>query len=151
MNKLTETEKAYIAGILDGEGSISIIRVKSRSNTYKYDFYPKVRVQNTYFPIISWLKEKIGIGSIYHGKQRNPKWKSLYQWQILSNQAQELLREVRPYLRIKKELADLVLGFRKNEHNGYPRSSEVYQMQDELYYRMKALNKRGPCKIAEIK
>ncbi len=39
MNKLTETEKAYIAGIIDGEGNISLIKRKDiiRSIDYKIE------------------------------------------------------------------------------------------------------------------
>ena len=42
MKKLTEINKAYLAGFLDGDGSI--ITQIVHNNTYKYKFYIKISI-----------------------------------------------------------------------------------------------------------
>jgi len=61
MNKLTETEKAYIAGIIDGEGNISLIKRKDiiRSIDYKIE----IGLSNTSIDLMIYMEERLG-GSV---------------------------------------------------------------------------------------
>lgn len=96
---------AYLAGIIDGEGTIGIYYHKGR-NSYRVKIY----VVNTYKPLIDWLGSVFG-GFVY--KRNHTKWKTRYEWHLGEN-AMELLKSLIPYLKIKKDQAILALGFREN-------------------------------------
>ena len=64
---MTETEKAYIAGIIDGEGSIMLQRI------HKNEFpSPCVSVASTSLELLNWLKKTIWKGFIFSKKNYNP-------------------------------------------------------------------------------
>lgn len=64
---MTEIEKAYIAGIIYGEGSIMLQRF------HKNQFpTPYVSVASTTIELLNWLKNTIGKGSIKSIKNYNP-------------------------------------------------------------------------------
>jgi hypothetical protein len=155
MNKLTETEKAYIAGLLDGEGCVGISKKISPSKKHPFNFGLRVIITNSNYQIICWLKEKTGIGCAYEydKKPYKPNWNPIHRWQVVCEQARNFLNEIYPYIRIKKEIIDLVLDFPQFQKiykgkNG--RSLEVYEKQEILFDKAKAKNKRGKAIIKEV-
>lgn len=94
---LTVAQAAYIAGIVDGEGSIQI-----RQNSFR------VAIFNTNPDIIEWMSGFGGNATEAHSVAgRRP----VYRWSIGSRQAVEtLLRQIEPYMIIKKERACTVLA-----------------------------------------
>ena len=147
MNKLTETEKAYMAGLLDGEGCVGINKEKSRASAYPFTFAIRVIITNTDYNVICWLKEKTGIGCAYECKKGfKENWKFVHRWQIVSNEAREFLQIIYPYARIKKEIIDLVLGLERPEKKGKrygKRTEKEYENQKETFNKAKEKNKRG--------
>ncbi|MGL5379999.1 LAGLIDADG family homing endonuclease [Clostridium sp.] len=104
---MTEVEKAYIAGIIDGEGSIMLQKF------HKNEFpSPCVSVASTTLELLNWLKEKIGGGKIIRKKNYNPdKHSDCYSYFLKYNEAINLIQEIYPYLIIesKKRRANLIL------------------------------------------
>ena len=60
---LKDTEKAYIAGIIDGEGSI--ILTKFQKKQYPS---PRVSVSSTDIELLKWIKMTVGKGRIINKK-----------------------------------------------------------------------------------
>src|SRR4051794_20740972 len=58
----SEADLGYIAGLVDGEGSITIIRRKSNNKVC-------VSIVNTHRPVLEWLVETVG--GCLTGKHRN--------------------------------------------------------------------------------
>lgn len=142
MNKLTETEKAYLAGLLDGEGCVGISKIKSRSNLREYDYRLRVIITNSNFPVICWLKEKTGIGCAYEYKKSfSDKWKLIHRWQATSEQARDFLEAVRPYTIIKSEIIDLCMQLPKRYNRKL--GDEAYKEQSKIFDLAKEKNKRG--------
>jgi len=56
---MSPEEKAYIAGIIDGEGSIML--TKFHSNQFPA---PCVTVASTSYELLEWIKNRTGIGTI---------------------------------------------------------------------------------------
>ena len=52
---MTETEKAYIAGIIDGEGSIMLQKIHSNEHPS-----PCISIASTTLELLKWIKETIG-------------------------------------------------------------------------------------------
>jgi len=91
--ELSETDKAYIAGIVDGEGTIRISITDGL-------FDPRVSVANSMEELLHWVKNKIGYGFI-----------SRREYYCNDYATKPVLEAIRPYLILKRRHADLVLEF----------------------------------------
>ncbi len=104
---MTDTEKAYIAGIIDGEGSIMLTRF------HKNQFpSPCVSVASTDKELLLWLLKTIGKGRIINKRNYNKmKHKDSYTYRVIYDDAIALLRDVSPFLIIesKKQRAKLII------------------------------------------
>lgn len=103
---MTEIEKGYLAGIIDGEGTITLTKDKEFR-------YPSVSVSSTTFNIVDYLHKTFG-GVVTQKKEqnRNPNWKQAYVWKVERRVAISLLEEIVPYLLEprKKARAELILA-----------------------------------------
>lgn len=137
----------YLAGLIDGEGHISITRSdKPAFTTKRGKIIPCpirygiiVAVTNTDFRLMKRLKELFG-GSYNGGKpfKGHPNWKPKYQWNVCSNKDKELvLLAVLPYLVLKREQAIIALEFIRLCNEKSP------EKRQELYEKNIVLNKRG--------
>ena len=138
--ELTETEKAYIAGFLDGEGCITIFK----RNRYKVPLYvPSIQITNTNQEILKWIKLKVRKGRIIKlkGESRKSFWKDTYRW-ILTNRKDmfEFLKMIFPYLQVKEKQAFIIFQFKREQN---PLSNEKRIIKEKLYQQMKLLNKKG--------
>jgi hypothetical protein len=129
---MTNEEKAYIAGIIDGEGSIML--QKFHSNQLPS---PCVSIASTTLELLEWISLKINSGSITKKKNYNSeKHKDSYTLVVRYNNAIELLNEVEPYLVIqaKKLRAKLILEKYKSltPRNGRY-SSELIEAKNKFY------------------
>lgn len=132
MNKLKPEETAYIAGIIDGEGSIMLIKFHSNQLPS-----PCVSISSTTLELLEWIKFKTGIGIIKSKKNYNiERHKNSYTYTLKYNDAIDFIREIEPYLIInsKKERADLILRDYKNltPRNGRY-SSDMLKLKENFY------------------
>lgn len=102
---LTKEQLAYFAGFLDGEGSFDFLRT------------PRVRVTNTYLPVIKELKHTFG-GSWFKRGHR-ARSRVCYEWVVCGSKALNLVHQVLPYLKEKGHQARILCMFRE-----YPPKSE---------------------------
>ena len=84
---MTETEKAYIAGIIDGEGSIMLQRIHKNEHPS-----PCVSITSTTLELLEWVKNTVGKGRIISKKNYNiEKHKDCYSYVLRRNNAIQLL------------------------------------------------------------
>ncbi len=102
--------KAYAAGIFDGEGYIGIDKVSKSTGSKNYHYGIRVIISQKDGLIMDWLKDNFG-GNVYHQK-REQKY-SIYRWRIHSKKAVEFLKNIYPYVLIKKSQIDLAIKFDK--------------------------------------
>jgi hypothetical protein len=88
---------AYLAGIIDGEGYIGIGNA------------PRLRVANTNPRLMEWLRCRFG-GSIWTSRKRDGRSKALFTWELSARKAERVLREVAPFLILKREQAAIILA-----------------------------------------
>lgn len=109
---LTEVERAYIAGLVDGEGSIFVAAVGPKRNR---TVYPVVTVAMTHRGVIDWLSERVAAGTVKLHNQTNlrryPQLKPQFRVQVFGKRAKLLCEALLPYLRVKREQARLVTTF----------------------------------------
>lgn len=104
---MKDTEKAYIAGIIDGEGSIMLQRIHSNEHPS-----PCVSIASTTYELLEWIKNIIGKGMIIKKKNYNPeKHKLCYSYVLRRDDAINLLKEIYPFLIIetKRKRAQLII------------------------------------------
>ena len=130
---MTEIEKAYIAGIIDGEGSIML----QRFHTNEYPA-PCVSIASTTIELLTWLKDTIGYGVIIKKKNYNPeKHKLSYSFVIKHNNAIKLLEDIYPYLIIesKRKRAEMIITQYKSLTPRNCRYTEEQLSKKENFYK----------------
>lgn len=130
VGSFNETEKAYIAGIVDGEGSVTI-------NVTRCRWSPLISVLNTCEELIDWLvpcfhTNKLPVKSPKGHRKRYVinVWKT---WDVIA-----ILEQITPYLIVKKRNAELVLEFCKLKLNNL--SGEPTSRDHEILEEIRALN-----------
>ena len=134
----TECELAYLAGLFDGEGSVSILHNwagHDKSKPRTHELY--VNVANTNREVIEWVKAKVGVGTVH--KKRCAGYpgarKDIFYWEARSRSAETFLRMVRPFLRIKVAHVEEALSFRIKQR-------EIGRNVRDQCLRLKRLNGR---------
>lgn len=137
---MTEVDKAYLAGIIDGEGWIRLHKHTKKGVNY---YHPEIGIGNTE---IGWLESLratwSSVGHIYYIQPKRSQWQPSANWMITGKQALFVLSEILPYMRMKTGLAEVVLAFRHVE-KGKLRSEEEKAKIGELYTQTKKLIKRN--------
>ena len=146
MNKLNQFEVAYLAGIVDGEGCISINKAKPRGRSKNPCHVLRITIANTNRDLINWLAIKMGGCSRKSSRAKYPaNWKDSWQWHIEGFPAMELLCLVEPHLIIKKAQAIIAIEFQKKKSisNGKVLPEEEVFLRDGFRNRLMNLNKKG--------
>jgi len=116
----SDATKAYLAGIVDGEGTICIIRNKhyrAINKSVGYSTRPVVTISNTAYSLLKYLKSLNIGGFSYDIRKRKEEHKQAFQWALTSHlRVYGFLKEILPYLVIKKEKAVEVMDFIKQKH-----------------------------------
>ncbi len=102
---LTEAEKAYIAGIVDGEGHIEI-GVGRRQRTRRNQYAVQVVISNTDFALHEWLARRIHGGTIREVNHGHANWKRSWVFVVRRRgSVRSLLTELLPHLVVKRTRA----------------------------------------------
>ena len=130
---MTETEKSYIAGIIDGEGSIMLI--KYHSNEFPS---PCVSIASTTMELLEWVKKTVGAGVIIHKKNYKPEiHKECYSYILKFDAAINLMKDIYPYLiiKVKKKRAKLIIDKYKSVTPRNGRYSDEMLILKEQFYK----------------
>jgi len=143
----------YVAGIIDGEGCISINRARFRNKPWLSDRYTAIlSVGNTSRQMIELLVSTFG-GTIAL-RPATAKHKACYVWSVRGPKAKAVLDAVGPHLRVKVAQRDLLIefvrDFRSFKGGAYPRiraprvSTDELERRKRIWLAIKALNRPGP-------
>lgn len=128
----------YTAGVMDCDGHI-MVRYFKRKDRYSI----AAGATNTKKALSEFLKDKFG-GSVSVRKDKNPKHKTRYDWYISEKSAFPFIKSIVPYLKLKKEQAEIAMEFKKLiGKQGSKQSADNQQKRIELYSKVHKLNERG--------
>ncbi len=141
---MNELDKAWMAGIFEGEGSIEI-RKQTKQNWTSLT----VAITSTDMELIEPFHEEFNGHINWYAMKGNRK--QAYRWSIWSKNAKSFLELLMPYFRVPRIIkkARLAIKFQSqklnaNEFRNDPKKRKAYHgAQMEYYETMKALNKRG--------
>ena len=156
---LGTAELAYLAGIIDGEGCVTITAHQNKyesSKSVSPSFVAHVSVANTDVRLMDWLTSRLG-GWVGLKRRNYPcsRQKPVYTWQLTSDRARAMLRIVRPYLVLKGAQADIVMAtdrYLMPKKSCFKRRipSELLQKRAIVVAQIRKLNRRGPVPVEEV-
>jgi|SRR3989338_1037521 len=103
---LSNLEKSYIAGFLDGDGCIMFQLIRKKDYTFGF----QVRASIVFYQksgndfILNWLKSKLKFGYLRRRKYGMTEYTIVGLKQVMS-----IIKLLKPYLKLKKKHADLAL------------------------------------------
>ena len=126
----------WCAGIIDGEGSVTISRHGKKHSRYCLE----ITVYNTFRGALTRLKRAFGCGWLESRAQRTDghhgNGKRIYMWRCRERSAHSVLVRVLPHLYIKKAQARVALAFFQERM----KDSDVVEAHVAT---MRVLNRRG--------
>lgn len=96
-NRLNTVDAAYIAGLIDGEGTVTLTRKHRNENRQL-----AITISNTEKSLLDFVLSTIGAGKITRKRTTSLHHTPSYTYAIYNRQALSLLEQVHPYLRTYK-------------------------------------------------
>lgn len=110
MKIIKDTDKAWVAGIIDGEGCIYIHKAKPSKGAKNPCYSLKIRVAMTDFPTIKRLQELYP--AVYHEKfGQDVNCRNQAVWECSSIVCANVIKDVLPYIFTKRRQAELAMKF----------------------------------------
>lgn len=119
---MKENRFAYVAGLIDADGDLTISRSVNKEGYVQYD--PMVRIGSSHLPTLKWLVAKFG-GYFRKTKPKEGR-KPFYIWKFSSDKhASRFLERVHPYLWLKKSQSNVLREYYAlaGSHNPVERES----------------------------
>lgn len=102
---LTPIAAAYIAGLIDGEGTVTLSRKHKNENRQL-----AVSISNTEIQLLEYVLEQVGTGKITKKKTTQVHHTPSFTYAVHNRQALSLLEQIFPYLlTYKKQRAVMIL------------------------------------------
>jgi len=130
--------RAYAAALVDGEGTIRVTRLLTG---YKARYVPEVTVYNSIKDVLLFLDKHWG-GDIRPKRRAISTHRQEYEWRVRRAKAKEFLRQIMPYLIIKREQAKLALACPLGK-SGRDTTPSEYQKMEDIHKKITILNRRG--------
>ena len=124
---MKKLDLAYMAGLFDGEGSISIgkhLKIGRWNPTYSLKV--TMAMANPYIPHLF----QMAIGGVVKGYERKGKRLPTWYWYLESKKAIPFLEAIMPYLRLKQDEARLAQEFQALKRTIRPYKGRSYTPQE---------------------
>ena len=114
---IPDTDKAYIAGLFDGEGSVSY-KQYMRKRSHNKKAYPtwqiRLEIAMTDQSLLMWLHEVLGVGSVIRRNVKGTtksgrKYKTQWRWRCTFRDAYHVCKLLWPYTHVKLHKIEQVI------------------------------------------
>jgi hypothetical protein len=137
--EITKQDWIRLAAFIDGEGSIYIKPLQTKSARYNQLV---IHIANTDPRLPCWCQETFG-GKVYRcdSNQRlnGDQQKIAYSWRIFSKNAENIIRGCLPYFLLKREQAEVALAYRATFRYRTGHGSAQLLTEEELNIRQSCL------------
>ncbi len=156
MPEITDTDWAYAAGFVDGEGCIAIGR-SFEPKRGRFYYTVQIVVSNRDQAVLNWLRDTWGGWIVPNSaNSRGLKARPAWNWRApTGSSAEPFLLGIGEYLRIKQPQCEnalemIELSRRSRRTLGpYPLPKEWLAEQEALYWKQRELNHRGSDKFVK--
>lgn len=148
---------AYIAGIIDGEGSLTLQHSQDKKG-YSHGVVARLQICNTSYDLILFLKkwlEKMAKGPITIVCVERTRTSNKKIWRIMVNSKMKLRRillRVMPFLIIKRKQADIIMHFvnrglyvKVKDYGSKCLYADIEYMMTEMHRLNRRKKKSGDC------
>ena len=138
-----ELEKAYWAGFIDGEGSIMISKHLNKDGFHKCPTYQvRLDVATTNKEIMEKLKSFAKCGWLTKRVFKKENQKDAFYWGCKADKAINFLKELLPYIKLKRKQIELVIEFQTNKNSPNKTGGKLRPLsKKEIDYRENMRNK----------
>ena len=135
---MLDIDKAWLAGIIDGEGSIFVMKQKRLDRERDTNYILRISVDST-DPYMAKECLKIAGGvKLQQSSDKRPNCSDRLKWQVNGTKASKLLKELLPFLRVKFKQAELAILFQDSTKKHWKHmTKEDYENQASLYLQLK--------------
>ena len=148
-----ERDIAYLAGIIDGEGTMYIGNFSKNPKTGLPNYQTQMEVVNTEKKLIEWLAQTFGGKCANRTREQIPgkSRKEVFIWRCSGDRLTHLCEILKPYLIIKRRQVDIMLEMRATyDRQSYQKGKqgtqqlpiEVLHLRQKLMDEMRALHNR---------
>jgi hypothetical protein len=121
---MKQTDIAYIAGLVDGEGYIGIRKTTVRKDCFNHSYHARIQIRMVDEPAIKFITDTLG-GNYYREKPHCNNGKPLFCYQSSDKKAEHILQTILPYLKVKKRSAETVLQLRKLQRESVKHKTKI--------------------------
>jgi hypothetical protein len=116
---MTDTDLAYIAGLMDGEAYIGVKKTRAYAcqGRVTAGYHARIQIRMVDEAAIRFIAETLG-GWYYKEKRVTPNRRELYCYQASDKRAETILSLVLPFLKVKRTSAETVLALRALQKTG---------------------------------
>lgn len=128
-NTLSVADAAYIAGLIDGEGTVTLSRRHRKDNRQLV-----VSISNTERPLLEYVLKTVGTGVLARKRISKEHHTPSLTYSVTNRQAISLLEQITPFLKTYKlERSQLILQdyIRLTPRNG-KYSQELHEQREEF-------------------
>lgn len=142
--RLNNAEAAWLAALVDGEGTIGIWRERRPKNRSGWRYRAVIQIVNSNKELMERARNVVD-GYVHWKNLRrdNPKHKPTYGVTVNRRAVPGVLNQIRDYLVAKRKQSDVVLEFCRVLDAAPMRTSRDHDVFQALYLECRALNKRG--------
>lgn len=141
---MKKTDAAYLAGLIDGEGSIALW-AGFKKNHVTRSYRPIIEISNTHLGVLEWANQVVGNGWLKPTNKLNHRAKNhklLYRVRFRTQDLRWLIPLIQPYLKIKGKQASLLLEYFALVTHTRPSTANKRKI-DAIWRRFRLLNRRG--------
>ncbi len=135
------TDIIYLAGMVDGDGSISITKQQYNERRCRHNL--SLSVTNCSKELVDWIRERWE-GHVY-SKLPTVKGRPIYRWAVTNQAAENIIEELVDYLIVKKTQANIALDLRatygKITYRQGGVSANTIELREAMRETMSKLNK----------
>ncbi|HEC66758.1 MAG TPA: hypothetical protein ENI23_15900 [bacterium] len=134
---------SYLAGVIDSDGSISIIKRTKQTTTRGYSYRELVQLSWVYStPALKFMNEikKLYGGSVFEYTKQANEFSSdsiILKYTVEAKGADKLVRDILPYLTLKKEQAKRMVKMRELKSMQYgagnPKPDSHWKLEDAIW------------------
>ena len=134
---LIKLEKAYVAGIVDGEGTVTLMKHHKNETPL-----PCVSIANNNLRLLQWIRHRCG-GLIASKKKYKPHHNDSFVWSVRHDRALRFLNEIVGFLIVKKPQATLILKkYKSVTHRAGKYTPKMLRDKMRLVAKIRKLNQR---------
>jgi len=137
---MTDLEAAYLAGIIDGEGTLILAHRRRNELRGWESIEPHISISNTDVGLMKYLSQLLGIPFYAIKEKRSRRWKQSFAISISAfAEIEALLSRVLPFLIIKRRRAEIMLQLVRRRLSRLPYTDDDRKLLKEF----RRINRRG--------